>query len=138
MAQVDTEAPAPAWVDTSEDTRQGVETIPPEYVPPVPTAPYVTNVVPSLVTPLFPHEAVSFDVLDPDGFRRILVWASFVGQLAPELIYDGQTFTTLYAAGSTVSPITDGFHFVLLRTGGWPSAPTITPYAFDTTGQENP
>jgi len=108
------------------------------YIPPVLVPPLVSGVSPSIGTPLTHHQVVSFDVTDDGDFRAILLTASFDGAAAPEVVYDGTTFSDLYVTGSTTTAISGGFRFALIRAGGWPSAPTITPYAFDTTGQENP
>lgn len=104
---------------------------------PVVIPPYVTNVTPATSVPLYKHEPVSFDVLDDGSFRRILITARFTIFNEAEVVHDGDNFTMLYAAGSTKTAIAGGYHFVLLRSTGWPSEPRITPYAFDTTGQEN-
>ena len=105
--------------------------------PVVSSPPSVSAVTPSVGSAITRHEAIAFDVTDDGDFRAILLTVSFVGADAPEVIHDGTNFSALYSAGSTKTAIAGGFHFSLLRAGGWPSAPTITPYAFDTTGQEN-
>lgn len=104
------------------------------YTPePAPTPPVVSNVLPAPGS-IESTDAVSFDVTDTNGLRRVLITASFAGLPTEELVYDG-TFRQLYAQ-STTSSITDGLRFSLVRHPGWPSAPTITVYPFDTKGAE--
>jgi hypothetical protein len=110
------------------------------YVAPVvvtPIPPAISNVLPTPGTPVAVTDPISFDVTDLDGFRSILVGAKFGGVLIEELVYNGTSFTAPYATGSTCTAIANGFHFSLARFDGWPGSPTITPYAFDTTGQES-
>jgi hypothetical protein len=117
--------------------RNQIEDIPPPYVPPVLIPPVVDGVDPAEGVPLTKNQPVAFDVTDNGTFRRILLTATFIGALAPEVIYDGTSFSALYSAGSTQTGISGGYRFSLLRAGGWPGDLIITPYAFDTTGQEN-
>lgn len=100
---------------------------------PAPTPPVVSNVSPAPGA-IASAEPVTFDVTDANGLRRVLVTAAFAGLPTEELVYDG-TFRQLYAQ-STTTAITDGLRFSLVRHPGWPSAPTITVYPFDTRGAE--
>jgi len=100
--------------------------------------PVISNISPVGGTLLHPTTPITLDITDPDSdFRRIILMIQFAGVTAPEVIYDGTSFSAAYAAGSTGTPITDGIHFSLLRAGGWPAAPTFTPFAIDVTGLEN-
>lgn len=100
---------------------------------PAPTPPVVSNVSPAPGA-IASTEPVTFDVTDANGLRRVLIAAAFAGLPTEELVYDG-TFRQLYAQ-STTTPIADGLRFSLVRHPGWPSAPTITVYPFDTRGAE--
>lgn len=53
----------------------------------------------------------------------------------PELVYDVDGFDPGYA-GSSISPITNGFQLTLRRTGGWPLGlvPTVKVTPFDSAG----
>lgn len=105
---------------------------------PAPTPPVVANISPAPGTTLQPGDLISFDVTDDSGaFRRILVAAAFGALPTRELVHDGDTFAPLYAAGSSRTAVEGGFRFVLRRAGGWPAAPTLTPFAIDTRGAEN-
>ncbi len=98
--------------------------------------PIVNNFSPSNSSPLAKGQAISFDVTDNSGaFRRIIVIAAYpTGEV--EVVYDGSNFRGFYAVKSSRSLITRGFHFSVLRSNGWPSAPTITVYAIDQKGNE--
>lgn len=101
--------------------------------------PYVTNVSPPTGSFITPQTPISFDVLDDQGFRRIIIHASYPSTLTQEVVHDGQNFGLRYSnVANTVTPITGGFAYTILRDGGWPQGPTITPFAFDDSGGENP
>lgn len=104
---------------------------------PTPVPPVVANVSPAAGTEISPGSALEFDVTDDSGFRRILLKASFDGIPGWELVYDGDAFDPRYSTSSAVSSIAGGKHFSLMRDGGWPAAPTVTPFAIDDEGAEN-
>lgn len=114
----------------------GVWTMYGTIVPPV-YAPVVSNITPTPGGNLHVNESIELDVTDDSGlFRLIRLDATLLGIAMPEAIWDGTAFTSLYST-STSAPITNGYHFVITRTGGWPSIPTITPTAIDQLGTEN-
>jgi hypothetical protein len=100
------------------------------------TPPVVSNVSPPTGTPLARTSPVFLDVTDELGLRRIVLVAKF--STGWETVYDGTGFSPAYAAGSTVAVLIVGrsYRFRLRRTAGWPSAPSIVPYAFDGGGNE--
>jgi hypothetical protein len=104
--------------------------------PPVPSPPVIENVSPPAGTAIAPSDPLAFDVVDPDGFAAILVSAEFPDVPSTELVFNGSSFTEPYAAGSTRVAVTNGFHFVLRRAGGWPGPPSLTVYPFDSLGAE--
>lgn len=104
-------------------------------VPPVPTPPIITNVIPAPGTPIVVLEHISLDVLDDNGLRAVLFSASFSGILGEELIYNGSEFKYPYLT-SSVEQLPNGLRFHIVRSGGWPGDPTITPFAFDVLGAE--
>lgn len=101
-----------------------------------PSPPTIENVTPAAGTAIGTTTPVGFDVVDAE-LRRVLVKASFAGSDAWELVYDGTAFAPAYAAGSMVTSFAGGLRFRVLRAGGWPSAPTLTPFAFDASGAES-
>jgi hypothetical protein len=105
--------------------------------PTPPTPPVVSNVSPAPGTPITILTPIEFDVTDDVGLKAVLISASFSGISGTELAFDGTAFTAMYSSDSSRTAITDGYHFQILRTNGWPGPPTITPYAFDTKGNEN-
>lgn len=105
---------------------------PVDAVPPV-----VANVSPAPGTPLDPMQPVTFDVTDDTGlFRRILVTVRYAATGQTEVVHDGDGFLGFYQLACTRDPITDGYHYSVLRDGGWPSSPTMRVFAFDRGGNE--
>lgn len=101
-------------------------------------APAITNLEPTPGSTLQPTQPISFDVTDEgSGLSQVLLVIDFRGLAAPELAYNGSAFTAAYLFGSEVDVIADGFHFTLLRAGGWPAATfTLTPYPVDNRGNK--
>jgi hypothetical protein len=112
--------------------------IPAPPAPPVDaTAPAVGNFSPAPGTPIARTRAVSFDVTDESGdFRRIFVVAFFPATGVTEVVHDGDGFRGFYAASSSRTMIAAGFRYAVLRSGGWPAAPTIQTFAIDRAGNE--
>jgi hypothetical protein len=83
------------------------------------------------------NDALSFSVTDDSGaMRDVLVIVKFPsGQW--ELAHDGTSFSSLYAAYSSRSVVTNGYAYQLRRSPGWPQSPTIDIRAIDTAGAEN-
>lgn len=104
------------------------------------TPPVVTNISPAAGTAIGAAQSISFDVTDDSGlFRLIMVIADFGLLAIREVIHDGMSFGPRYlASGNGRVAIPGGWHYTVLRQGGWPSSPTITPYAIDLGGGENP
>lgn len=100
------------------------------------TPPQVVNVSPAPGTAIPGTTPLVFEVTDLEGLLAVLIGASFANVPGWELVFDGAAFAPNYRAGSTVTVIQGGLRFQLMRDGGWPGAPTITPYPFDTTGLE--
>lgn len=121
--------------DRFEDT--GSFDVDPEVVDVIDTtAPVISNPQPPPGTPIARTQAVSVDVTDDTGlFRRILLGVELAGLV--ELCWDGDQWLGHYEAGPCVrTPITNGFRFTVLRTGGWDTSPTLRVYAFDRGGNE--
>jgi hypothetical protein len=100
------------------------------------TLPVITNVAPTPGTPISRTAMVMFDVTDETELRRVILVAKFAAEW--EVIYDGETFSPEYAAGSQVTVLVVGqsYRFRVRRAAGWPEAPSITAYAYDTGGNE--
>jgi hypothetical protein len=109
---------------------------------PIPTPPQIQNILPTPGTGINPTTPISFDVVlaAGDTLRLIMVIASFPGLLIEEVIYDGVKFGPQYQGpnNSLTTPIATTMHFQVLRQNGWPASPTLTPYAIDVVGEENP
>lgn len=108
--------------------------------PPVPdtTPPVVSNYDPAQNTAISSTTAIEFDVTDETGqFCSIMVTAFFANTGAWEVIHTGSAFSPTYLAGSGRSVITNGFHYIVRRTGGWSLSPTIITFAVDAGGNES-
>lgn len=99
-------------------------------------APVVANVVPpSGLSSLNRGDDVAFDVTDDSGSVTVMLLAVHNQGQPAEVIYDGAAFLGRYLGISTVTPITNGFSFLLLRTHGWPATNlTIRIFAIDPSG----
>jgi hypothetical protein len=104
-----------------------------------PTPPTIASVYPAAGTPIYPNTPISFQVLDDSGvFALIMLTASFAGSTILEVVYDGTAFGPMYTGVTNLKTATaGGYTFTILRDGGWPSAPSITPIAIDSLGAEN-
>lgn len=120
----------------NEDTASVSFTAPPS-TPADSTPPVVSNVSPTPGTTISPSTPITMDVTDNRGLALVMLIASFPGTPAPEVVYDGNAFSSAYLGSSSVSSISGGYHFSLLRNGGWPATPTVIPYVLDTSGNEN-
>jgi hypothetical protein len=100
------------------------------------TAPVVGSVSPPAGTAIQTTDPLSFDVTDDSGaFRRVLVCVVQDG--TTEVAHDGTSFLGNYAGGSSSrTAISGGFHFVILRDGGWIASPTVRVFAIDLQGNE--
>ncbi len=111
----------------------------PEPPPPAPdvTPPFVGNFDPPAGTRIAKTTPIAFDVTDESTeFGRIFVVAFFQATGISEVIHDGDGFRGLYAATSSRRAIASGFRYTVLRSHGWPSAPTIQTFAVDRAGNE--
>ena len=103
-------------------------------------APAVSNVTPTANSTISATQAVGCDITDADGsgtFRRIIL-ALTLSSGVTEIVHNGTAFLYPYATQSARSSITNGYHYDIVRDGGWPrgSQITLTPYAIDTSGDE--
>jgi hypothetical protein len=106
---------------------------------PSPIPPVISNISPTTITQIGPYQVLSFDVTDEeDSFKRIIIVAEFPTSKIKEIVFDGEGFGPMYANGlNQQQSIVNGYNFEILRDGGWPESPTLTPFALDTTGGEN-
>lgn len=101
------------------------------------TPPTITDITPPASTVLELTQSVSFSVTDAGNgtFARIIIAVAYTNSVE-ELVYDGSAFVGLYAATSSISAITDGFRFTILRSGGWLTAPTFRAFPIDSSGND--
>jgi hypothetical protein len=82
---------------------------------------------------------VTFKVEDDSGLlAQVLISVSLDDNAPDELLYDGTNFAPLYDKLSTVSAITNGFLFTVLREDGWIAQPTFRAFAVDLGGNVLP
>ncbi len=106
-----------------------------------PIDPVVSNVTPTPNTVITSLTPLSFDVTDDlNSFKRIIIVAEFPLSKIKEVVFDGAGFGPMYTnASNTQTGVLNGFHFTILRDGGWlpGDGPVLTPFALDTSGGEN-
>lgn len=104
-----------------------------EYTPPT-----ITNFVPAVGSQITRLQQLQFDVTDDGPLRRVILEVRYPENGIQEVIHDGVGFGLKYQGGSnTRTQIAGGFRYTMLRDGGWPENPTITPFAIDISGSEN-
>lgn len=99
------------------------------------TPPVINNFSPAVGSSIQPSTVINFDIVDPDNFVRVLIVAAYASGKR-DVMHDGNNFAPFYV-GSVRTPITGGFTYSFIRSGGWEEDPTITPYAIDSFGTEN-
>lgn len=97
------------------------------------TSPTISGYSPAAGSTITRDQAIQFDVTDETGLASALVMAT-LGDGQPEVVHDGTQFRGRYASLSTRSSISGGYRFVVRRTGGWTSSPTIQVVPVDTGG----
>lgn len=104
--------------------------------PPDTTVPAVTF-DPPLGTELQLNQPFSVTVTDPGILRRMIVRVTFPSG-DYEDAWDGYAITPRYAAASSLQGVdgTGGKKLTVMRTGGWPAAPSPNVYAIDNAGNE--
>lgn len=101
------------------------------------TLPVVGNYSPSAGSQITATTRIEFDVTDDSGsFCAVMITASFQDG-SWEVVHTGSQFSPRYAAGSARTTIANGYHYNLLRAGGWPYSPTIISYAIDAAGNQS-
>lgn len=100
--------------------------------------PVITNVLPVPGTTIGEATPILANVTVPAGaLVSTIVTFVYPGLRLQELAYDGVSFTSPYAAGSTITAIVGGFQFSLNRAPVWPDSPTLVIYAVSDTGNLN-
>lgn len=106
---------------------------------PIPIAyPTVENVIPSTGSNIQPGQIIQFDVTTTNMLKRVFVLIKFNSLNIYEVCHDGTAFAPNYNNVNCMrNIITNGYRYTILRSGGWPDAPTIVADAFDTSGGED-
>ena len=94
--------------------------------------PYATNFSPATGSVVYQFDPITFDVVDSaaDKFNLLVIIARF--ETYEEVVHDGVNFGQMYQnVVNTVTAISSGLRFTILRDGGWLKSPTIVPYASD-------
>ncbi len=98
------------------------------------TLPTVTIVSPTPPGPMGRNEAVRVRVTDAGTLKRVKLYVTMGNE--QYVVHNGYSFRPAYIQGSTMTEITNGFEYVLLRSGGWLAAPTFEVWALDIAGNE--
>lgn len=104
------------------------------------TAPVIQNVTPTpgLIPGTRAQAAVTpieFDVIDlAPGLRLVAVSIKFANEEDTAVVHDGTRFLGRYASLSTRTSITNGYHYSMLRAGGWSGNFQLWAYAIDQAG----
>jgi len=99
------------------------------------TPPVITIVTPTPGQPITRQTVITVDVTDTIAMRRVILYAVFSKPNAWEVIYDGESFGPAYSGpNNTVTTITGGWEFRVLRDGGWQQTPVLRVIAVDAAG----
>ena len=86
--------------------------------------PVIDNFDPDENVAISRTDPVAFDVTDNSGqFATIIVHVRFLEDGLCECAYNGLSYESRYAAGSSRVGIANGGRFTVRRTGGWASTP---------------
>lgn len=109
------------------------------FIPPVVAdteAPTIVNFNPAPGTVLALLQTVGFDVVDNAGaFSRIIIGVRYTTGVE-EIVHDGDAFTGFYALTSSRSVVATGYRYIVLRQGGWPTAPVFRIFPIDSSGND--
>jgi hypothetical protein len=96
--------------------------------------PTVSNFDPPLGTVIERTDPIQFDVTDISGIASVFV-VSWYADGTSECVWDGNSFAPRFLIGSSRVAITDGYRFVIRRTGGWLNTPiSLSVRAVDSAG----
>jgi len=100
--------------------------------------PVVSNISPTVASAIQPTTPITFDVTDDNNsFVELLVIASFPSLNILEVVNMDGVFSANYQALSSRTSITNGFHYSVLRAGGWPASPSFIVKSVDSDGNVN-
>lgn len=106
--------------------------------PVTPTPPTITDFSPMTGSQILNTQPLYFKVTDDGALRRVILHAEFTNNLIQEVIHDGTSFGLKYQGATNVmNAIAGGYEYTILRDGGWPESPIISPFAIDVSGTEN-
>ena len=100
--------------------------------------PVISNITPATGSAITALQIIQLEVTDVDNdLHRVLLAVEFTNNQIKEVVHDGDAFGPRYQNGScSRTPITNGYSYSILRTGGWIEGPDLTVYAIDNTGRE--
>lgn len=83
--------------------------------------PTIDQVTPAAGSVLTRTTTISFRLRDAEGFALRELWIGFgAAATSYELVHNGTAFLGEYAAGSSLTPTTNGWIVALVRASGWP------------------
>jgi hypothetical protein len=102
-------------------------------------APTLWGLSPSVGSSLGRQQAISFNVSDNVAMAALVILVEYPqqpnGVIVKEVVWDGSFEAGFRGGANTSSIISGGYHFSILRDGGWPaSSVTIRAVGADTSG----
>lgn len=89
--------------------------------------PLLSNVDPPPGSGIYAATVLSFDITDNRDLRLVEIQ---IDQATREVVHDGNIFLYPYLNSSRTG-ITSGYHFEIVRSGGWIKPPIVHLRAFD-------
>lgn len=89
--------------------------------------PQLLDLSPEPGSAIYKHTPIDFDVVDDQGLRLVEVQ---VDQFVREVAHDGDSFLHPYLSSLRYA-IVGGYHFQIVRAGGWATSPTFYLRALD-------
>lgn len=90
--------------------------------------PQIDHLVPANGASIYKNTLIEFDITDS---IPLVLTEIQVDQATREVVYDGDAFLAPYQ-GSQRTPIPGGWHYVVIRYGGWTASPVFHVRALDT------
>lgn len=99
------------------------------------TPPTITFISPMPGQSITRQSIITVQATDDVAMRRVFIYANFTKPNSWEVIYDGENFGPAYQGpNNTVTSISGGYEFRILRDGGWQQTPDIRIIPIDAAG----
>lgn len=103
--------------------------------PVVPGTTPVVTVTPTVGQPITRQSIITIDATSSVALRCVVIYIAFSTPNTWEVVYDNQSFGPAYTGpNNTVTTISGGLEFRVLRDGGWQQTPSIRVIVVDAAG----